>query len=96
MTFFFLTSSEPYQFLVGQLTKVLPGVAGLLWRRQSGPVERLLVKTKIDSSGGNVSGHRFVGQLFDYALELRDTSSLSIVVDVDEGFRLSDQFMVEV
>jgi hypothetical protein len=63
--FFPTTSGDPHQFLVGQVFKVvvLPGVTGLLCRRQFGLFERLLVKIKINSSGGNVSGYRLVGRV---------------------------------
>ena len=52
--------------------------------------------SKNESSGTNISGYRFVGELFEYTLNLRDASSFSLVVDADQRIEFFAKFSVEI
>jgi hypothetical protein len=96
--FFQTTSGDPHQFLIGQVLNVVVSfeVFTLLCYRKRRYLACLHVVRKIDSQCGDVSGHRFVGQLLGYAIAFRDPDRPSVVVDGDEGISFSNQFSIEV
>jgi hypothetical protein len=80
---------HPGQFLVGVFRRVivLLGVAGLGACHQSDPLVRLFEKTKIDSSGGNVSVTTLLVSCLtmpsSFEIRLRCPLSLMVMKDLD-------------